>query len=141
MVIEMNKRLENLKAGVEAMTALDALYRVVPVIAGSEVGQQSEEVVQALHFADRWLREQDEAGRLAAMEQAEILDYEGVAGLIYAAITWTGGSMVDPRVSEVEPPPELSAKASAGAVLQALVAESDDVRRQELMDQLEASLA
>lgn len=137
----MKAQLEKLMEALVERPALDAMHHALPVIAATELGRLSPEIGTALRFAERWLGEQDEAGRLAAMEQAEILDYEGVAGLIYAAITWTGGSMVDPRVSEVEPPPELSAKASAGAVLQALVAESDDVRRQELMDQLEASLA
>lgn len=133
--------METLQSRIAALAAFEALGVVVPVLGQAETCRTDAEAARCLRFARQWMTERDEAGRLAALEQAERLEYDGVAGLLYAALAWTSGSMVDPRVSVVEVPSELSAKACAGAVLTAIAHESDEARKQLLIDSLVAALA
>ena len=62
--------------------------------------------------------------------EAEKLGYDGPAGWLFASVAWTGSSMVDPRISVVEPPPRLASKAACSAVLTALFEEDDETRDQ-----------
>ena len=128
------------QARIEALPSLDALRVVLPTLAACTICQQSPVAARSLRFAAKFLSDPDEGVRLAALEQAESLGYAGVPGRVYGAIVWSSGSMVDPRVSVLDAPPGLSAKASASAVLAALAEEPNEERQLSLLGELAARL-
>lgn len=133
--------VERIQAKLQAMPALDAIRRILPHLHRTEACQGDNAESWALRFAGDWLAKPDEDRRMEALQEAERLNFEGVAGLLYAAIGWTRGSMVDPKVSEVPVPDGLSARAGVGALLTAMAAEPDVERRQSLANDLLADFA
>jgi hypothetical protein len=132
--------VERIQVKLKALPALDAIRRILPYLHRTQACQGDNADSWALRFAGDWLAKPDEDRRMAALQEAERLNFAGVAGLLYAAIGWTRGSMVDPKVSEVPVPDGLSARAGVGAVLTAMAAETDMERRQTLADELLAEL-
>ncbi len=136
----MNSDIERIRGQLEALSAMDALRMTLPHLRRAEVCQGDNAANWSVQFAMDWLQKSDEERRLLALEEADKLKYEGVAGLIYAAVGWSRGSMVDPKVSDLKAPEDLSSKATAGAMLTALAGESDDARKQALVAALMADL-
>ena len=122
--------VDRLQAQVEVMPAMDALRWSLSGLNRLRMATESPVLARAMRFVDQWLQHPDESGRMAALEQAEKLGYDGPAGWLFASVAWTGSSMVDPRISVVEPPPRLASKAACSAVLTALFEEDDETREQ-----------
>lgn len=118
--------LDLLQVQIAAMPAMDALAWATGALRRLSAHALIAGLPKSIRYVERWLQAPDEPGRLAALEKAEQLGYDGVEGWLFAAIAWSSGSMVDPRVSFVEAPPGLSAKATSAAVLCALQSETDD---------------
>lgn len=122
--------VDRLQMQVEAMPAMDAIRWSQNALNRLRYSVESPALGRAMRFVDQWLRHPDESGRMAALEQAEKLGYEGAAGWLFASVAWTGNSMVDPRVAVVEPPPRLASKAACSSVLIALFEEDEETRDQ-----------
>lgn len=125
--------LDRLESQIAMMSAMDALAWATGALRRLSAHASIVGLPKSVRFVERWLRAPDEPGRLAALEQAERLGYDGVEGWLFAAIAWSSGSMVDPRVSVVEAPAGLSVKATTAAVLTALQAETDDTFRESMV--------
>lgn len=84
----------------------------------------------ALRAAARWIREPTEENRRAAEAPAQEAGAADPAGAVAVAAFWSGGSMSRPGLPAVPPPPFLTARTVAGAILTA-VASADPDKREE----------
>ncbi|MGP1254706.1 MAG: DUF6931 family protein [Kiloniellales bacterium] len=80
-----------------------------------------------------WLSSPSERLRRAAMETAEAAGYAAPAHWLAAAVGWSGGSLSEPDLPEVPPPPHLFAVAVTAA-LRLAVAEEPDGGQQKLSE-------
>jgi hypothetical protein len=69
-----------------------------------------------LEAAQSWLIRPDEDQRRAAQRAAEAGGYKTAGAWIAAAVAWSGGSLAPDGQPPVSPPPELCARAVAGAI-------------------------
>jgi hypothetical protein len=94
----------------------------LPHVAGSREFEMVSPIVET------WLANPAEPIRLEAMRLAEELEHKGASGLLAASVAWTSGSMVDPRVSHVDPPPDAASHAAAAALAEGLSDLDDELR-------------
>ena len=78
-------------------------------------------VKAAIAAAERWVVEQDEEARRAAMPAAEAAGFGTPAGCAAAAAFWSGGSLGPPEIAPIPPGEHLTARGVEGAVLIAAV--------------------
>lgn len=79
--------------------------------------EPSPAAASVLETALRWVREPSEAHRRAAEAPGRAAGLDSPAGCLGLAVFWSGGSMSKPEWPAVPPPPLLTAKTVAGAVL------------------------
>lgn len=72
-----------------------------------------------------WLGGPSERLRRAAMEAADAAGYAAPAQWLAAAVGWSGGSLSEPDLPEVPPPPHLFAVAVAAALRLAVAEDAD----------------
>lgn len=75
----------------------------------------------AIGAAERWVVEQDEEARRAAMPAAEAAGLGTPAGCAAAAAFWSGGSLGPPEIAPIPPGEHLTARGVEGAVLIAVI--------------------
>lgn len=91
----------------------------------------------ALQAAVRWVQEPSEENRRAAEAPGKAVGVSVPAGAVALAAFWSGGSMSRPDLPIVPPPPLLTAKTIAGA----LVAAAEQGERGQLADRYRRFLA
>jgi hypothetical protein len=97
----------------------------------------SAEDFSAINAAEQWLTQPNDDNARAAFAAAEAAEFKSAAAWAAVAPFWAGDNMAPPGEPPLVPPPELYAKAVAGAVLLAAV-DSDDpstiARQDEFLD-------
>ena len=76
-----------------------------------------ENAIAALQTAVRWVAHPTEENRRKAEAAGQATDMTSSAGALAMAAFWSGGSVSRPDLPEVPPPPDLTARTVAGAVL------------------------
>jgi hypothetical protein len=74
---------------------------------------------EALDAVVRWLQDPSEEHRRAAQRAGQTAGAETPAGALALAAFWSTGSMSEPDLPEVAPPPNVAAQTVAGAVMAA----------------------
>lgn len=82
------------------------------------------DVDKALKAVLAWLRQPSEAARRAAEAVGRQAGLDTPAGCLAMAVFWSGGSMSEPGLPEVPPPPELARGVAVSAVESAYADES-----------------
>lgn len=80
----------------------------------------TEQDLRMLQLAERWVREPEEEQRVHALTQATACRSKTPGVWIALAAGWTGGSMVDPPLPKLSPPPYLSPRAVNAGILSGL---------------------
>jgi hypothetical protein len=78
------------------------------------------EMAAALQAAIQWVRDPSEAHRKAAQRPGEAAGLPNPAGAVAMAVFWSGGSMTPDSLPPVPPPPGLTPRTIAAAVLSAV---------------------
>lgn len=81
-----------------------------------------------LATVESWLKDPSERLRRVAMEAAEAAGYDAPAHWLAAAVGWSGGSLSEPELPEVPPPPHLFAVAVTAALRLAVAEQADGGR-------------
>jgi hypothetical protein len=76
--------------------------------------------LRMLQLAEGWVREPEEQQRIAAMNEAMAARQKSPGVWIALAAAWSGGSMVEPSLPKIPPPPYLTPRAVNGGILSAL---------------------
>lgn len=80
----------------------------------------TEQDLRMMMLAEHWVREPEEEQRIAALEQAMACRSKTPGVWIALAAGWTGGSMVDPPMPKLSPPPYLLPRAVNAGILSGL---------------------
>ena len=94
---------------------------------------------KALEYAELWVRQQTDALRRAAMEEARKAEFQSPEAWAGVAAFWSGDSIAPPENVAVPPPPHLAGVAVAGAVALAAVRGSPARQQQRLALFLQAA--
>lgn len=86
----------------------------------------------ALHAAEAWVRDPEEANQRAALAEASRSDSGAAATWAAFGAGWSGGNLADEGQPPVPAPPHLTAKAVRAAVLMAIAASPMRQRRERL---------
>lgn len=109
-----------------ALPRLEALAwaaRVLEEAAGKVALRRADR--QALDYALRWLGEPSEAARRAAMEAADLAGEGSAERMLAMGVFFSGGSISEPDLPPIQPPPEAAGRFAAGAIAIA-AARADD---------------
>jgi hypothetical protein len=98
------------------------------------------EAVAALSAVEKWLREPTDQNRRAAMEAGESADLATPAGCVALATFFSGGSIAPPGVDPVAPPPFVSGKTLATAILISAVVREPELGEKKLKGFLEQGI-
>ncbi|WP_326523454.1 DUF6931 family protein [Sphingomonas sp.] len=116
-----------LRDGGEQVSALDFLAHALPrfeSVAWAAQTLDTESRTRTLPVRDRlaldtvlrWVGEPVEANRLAAREASEAAGDRSAERLLALAVFFSGGTMSQPDLPPVNPPPHVSARFAAGAI-------------------------
>jgi hypothetical protein len=94
---------------------------------------------QARATAELWVRQQTDALRRAAMEEAKQAGFQSPEAWAAVAAFWSGDSIAPPEALKVPPPPHLTGVAVAGAVALAAVRGRPERQAQRLARFLQAA--
>jgi hypothetical protein len=85
------------------------------------------EIQAALDATERWIREPSDGNRRLAMQRGEAADFGTPAGCAALAAFLSGDTLAPPNVEQAVPPGEfMAAKAIAGAIVMAAVAQEPE---------------
>jgi hypothetical protein len=84
-------------------------------------GSAEPKIAAALLASEKWVMDPSDANRRTAYAAAEAAEFGNPAGSTGAAVFFSGGSIAPPKVTEVKPPDDATAKMVSGAVLLAAV--------------------
>jgi hypothetical protein len=85
------------------------------------------EIQAALDATERWIREPSDGNRRLAMQRGEAADFGTPAGCAALAAFLSGDTLAPPNVEQAVPPgPFMAAKAIAGAIVLAAVAQEPE---------------
>lgn len=108
--------------------------------ARSVVHLLTQEDRQSLELAEAWVREPEEEQRVAAMLGGMAARNKTPGVWIALAAGWSGGSMSDPGLPAVPPPPHLTPRAVNAGVLGALARVDNGHRASTLRTFVEAAI-
>lgn len=100
----------------------------------------TEAVIVAFAAIERWLRDPTDANRRAAMDAGEAADFGTPAGCVALATFFSGGSIAPANVDPVPPPPFVSGKALAAAILISAVLTEPEKGPEKLNEYLEQGI-
>lgn len=89
----------------------------------------TEPVRRVLEAAAAWVRQPDECNRRLAEAALRVAGTGTPAGCLGMAVFWSGGSITPVGLPAVEPPPFVTARAVAGAVLLAAAGAGESAQR------------
>lgn len=118
---------DDLRARAEDVVAVDFLAHALPRFEGiawaarildDESRKQALPVRDrlALDTALRWLGEPVEANRLAALQASETAGKRSAERLLALAVYFSGGTISEPDLPPINPPPEASGRFAGGAI-------------------------
>lgn len=101
-----------------ALPRLEALAWSARILEEAAAGRELRRADrQALDHSLRWLGDPSEAARRAASDAAALAGERSAERMLALGVFYSGGSISDPDLPPIQPPPELAGRLAAAAIL------------------------